>query len=387
MVMMVMGGWGHTTHLRTAPQLLCCVLHAKRTNAQRGTATTHAMPPKKRPAAVASASSGGPKRRRAATAVRIAAPKRSDDAPTSASTSATPASVTASIKANPLYEEFVQLLSLSQHKGRGISNATLKSHFGESKYPQLVPIINELTRASRLAMSKSALRNGESEVYFSLLSAEGATKLQGLDASSKMVYQVIEGSGNKGIWTVDVRVQTNIQQATLTKIFKQLEARRLIKPIKAVTAKTKKLYMLYDLTPSKEITGGPWYSDYEFDHEFIAELRNFILMCIRRMNGGRGVGNGVTLKQIAGKMAQANVSRVPLSLDDVRQLLNTLEFDYMVERRGATEGGEALYVAAKPVTTYCQFGWWDVLSPDFHFRGVRFEDDVYLGPHEPHHHT
>jgi DNA-directed RNA polymerase III subunit RPC6 len=90
-----------------------------------------------------------------------------------------------------------------------------------------------------------------SEVYFSLLIMEEATKLQGLDAPSKMVYQVIEASGARGIWTVNIRVQMNIQQATLTKIFKQLETRRLIKPIKAITAKTKKLYMLYDLTPAK----------------------------------------------------------------------------------------------------------------------------------------
>ena len=60
----------------------------------------------------------------------------------------------------------------------------------------------------------------DGEVYFSLLSSEEASKLAGLDIQSKMVYQVIEAAGTKGIWTVDIRVQTNIQQATLTKIFK-----------------------------------------------------------------------------------------------------------------------------------------------------------------------
>ena len=226
-----------------------------------------------------------------------------------------------------------------------------------------------------------------SEVYFSLLSTEEATKLHGLDAPSKMVYQVIEASGARGIWTVDIRVRTNVQQATLTKIFKQLETRRLIKPIKAVTAKTKKLYMLYDLTPAKEITGGPWYSEYEFDHEFIAELRNFMVLCITRMNGGYGVGNGVTVRQISAKMTQANVSRVQLSHDEVSQLLRTLILDYIVEQHGVTDDGEAVYVTAKPVSTMCHFGWWDVLSPDFHFRGIIFEDGVYLAPHEPHHHS
>ena len=337
------------------------------------------MPPKKRAKPTPAASSSGVKRKRATAATAIKITKS-----TSTSTSTTPSP--SILQNNTLHDEFIQLLSNPQYKTRGIANSELRSHF-TTKYPQLVPIINELTRASRLTMAKGANPNsGESEVYFSLLSSEEATKLQGLDAQSKMVYQVIEGSGNKGIWTVDVRVQTNLQQSVLTKIFKQLETRRLIKPIKAVTAKTKKLYMLYDLTPAKEITGGPWYSDYEFDHEFIAELRNFILMCIKRMNGGYGVGNGVTLKQIADKMIQANVSRVQLSLDETQQLLQTLAYDYLVEQRGVTDSGEALFVAGKSITT-TDFGWWDVLSPDFHFRSIRFEDGVSLGPHEPHHHS
>jgi len=280
---------------------------------------------------------------------------------------------------SPLRKEFLQLLSAPQHKGRGVANSALKSHFGEN-YAHLVPIINELTRASRLTMSKGS---GENEVYFSLLSVVEASKMQGLDAHSKLVYQVVESAGNRGIWTVDIRVQTNIPQATLTKIFKQLETRKLIKPIKAVTAKTKKLYMLYDLVPAKEITGGPWYTEGEFDHEFIAELRNFIIMCVRRMNHGKGV----TIQQISDKMVQANVSRVQLSLEEVRQLVQTLLHDYVIEERGVTDEGHALFVPARKISTMCEFGWWDVLCNDFHFRGIRFEDDVVLNAHEPHHHS
>jgi DNA-directed RNA polymerase III subunit RPC6 len=55
----------------------------------------------------------------------------------------------------------------------------------------------------------------------------------------------------------------------------------LIKLIKAVTAKAKKLYVIYDLQPAKEITGGPWYTELEFDHEFVSELRTFVMMCVR----------------------------------------------------------------------------------------------------------
>jgi DNA-directed RNA polymerase III subunit RPC6 len=330
------------------------------------------MPPKRPPSiAIASAVT---KRKRTAIS-----PVASTVAVSSVATAAPTTTTDGEESSSPLRNEFLQLLSAPQYKGRGVSNSALKSHFGD-KYALLVPIINELTRASRLTMSKA---NGETEVYFSLLSAAEASKMQGLDAHSKLVYQVIESAGNKGIWTVDIRVQTNIPQATLTKIFKQLETRKLIKPIKAVTAKTKKLYMLYDLVPAKEITGGPWYTEGEFDHEFIAELRNFIIMCVRRMNRGQGV----SIQQISDKMVQANVSRVQLSLEEVRQLVQTLLHDYVIEERGVTDDGNALFVPAKKISTMCEFGWWDVLCKDFHFRAIRFEDDVVLNAHESHHHS
>ncbi len=41
--------------------------------------------------------------------------------------------------------------------------------------------------------------------------------------------------------------------------------------------------MVYDMVPAKEITGGPWYSDQEFDHEFVQELGNFIVQVVKNL--------------------------------------------------------------------------------------------------------
>jgi DNA-directed RNA polymerase III subunit RPC6 len=79
------------------------------------------------------------------------------------------------------------------------------------------------------------------ELLYSLVSDEIASKFSGLETTAKMVYQVIERAGNMGIWTKDIRTQTNIQQQSLTKIFKTLESRQLIKPVKSVNAKAKKI--------------------------------------------------------------------------------------------------------------------------------------------------
>ena len=79
----------------------------------------------------------------------------------------------------------------------------------------------------------------------------------------------------RGIWTRDIKTATNIPQMTLTKTLKILEQRSLIKSVRSVVSKSKKLYVLFDVVPAKSVTGGPWYSDQEFDHEFVSELSNF----------------------------------------------------------------------------------------------------------------
>ena len=126
-----------------------------------------------------------------------------------------------------------------------------------------------------------------------------------------------------------------------------------------------------------------WYSDLEFDHEFISELRGFLLQCLRRLHNG----TGCTITEVLSTMEQAGVSRVKLSEEHVTQLMRTLLFDHLVEQ-AETEDGKVIYTASRRVSTACDFKWWtDALEPDFHFRTIKFEDGVVLDAHEPHYHT
>ena len=289
-------------------------------------------------------------------------------------------------------DRFLQVFTLPQYHN-GISNSALKEMFGETDYISLAPAINELIGQSRLTMSKvntTSNTNGNNnigsttELHYQLVSNETAAKFYGLDVAARLVYQVIERVGNLGIWTKDIRIQTNIQQQALNKIFKLLESRQLIKPVKSVAAKSKKLYMIYNLTPSKELTGGIWYSDLEFDHEFINELRIFLLQCVKRMNNG----NGITLQQIIDKIKMAQISRVELSSNDVLQLIRTLIYDYMVEEiTTSSNGSDTIYVAARKVTPLCEFNWWEILDNDFQYRNIRFEDNITLSAQELHYHS
>lgn len=82
--------------------------------------------------------------------------------------------------------------------------------------------------------------------------------------------------------------------------------------------------MLYDVIPAKEITGGPWYSDQEFDHEFVGELGNFIVQVVKNI----GMAD---LNTILEKVRISGISKVELSPEELELVVNTLVYDYRLE--------------------------------------------------------
>lgn len=90
----------------------------------------------------------------------------------------------------------------------------------------------------------------------------------------KLVYQIIEGSGNKGIWTKDIRNSSNLTELQINKCLKTLESKKLVKRVKTVPPSKKNIYMLFHLEPHESLTGGAWYSDQEFETEFVDILND-----------------------------------------------------------------------------------------------------------------
>jgi hypothetical protein len=86
--------------------------------------------------------------------------------------------------------------------------------------------------------------------------------------------------------------------------------------------------MLYDVVPAKEITGGPWYTEQEFDHEFVEELCNFIVQFVR--------AQGMTdLNSINSRVRISGISKVELSLEELELVLQTLVYDGRLEEVGS----------------------------------------------------
>ena len=60
----------------------------------------------------------------------------------------------------------------------------------------------------------------------------------------------------------------------VTKILRTLESKKLIKSVNSVQVPKKKVYMLSELTPDESVTGGAWYSDQDFESEFVEILND-----------------------------------------------------------------------------------------------------------------
>lgn len=116
----------------------------------------------------------------------------------------------------------------------------------------------------------------DDELKFQAQSVSEAKKVSSMNEDEAMIYSHIEASGREGIWTKTIKARTNLHQHIVVRCLKALENQRYIKSIKSVKHPTRKIYMLYNLQPSIEVTGGPWFTDSELDSEFIDSLLTVI---------------------------------------------------------------------------------------------------------------
>ncbi|KAI9823273.1 MAG: 34-kDa subunit of RNA polymerase III (C) [Phylliscum demangeonii] len=111
---------------------------------------------------------------------------------------------------------------------------------------------------------------------FSVVKHEDAARFNSLTAEEGMIFSTIEAAGEEGIWSKSVRIRTNIHQSIVDKSLKNLQSKGLVRQIKNVKYPARKVYILASLTPSEDVTGGPWFTDGELDTEFIQQLCNIL---------------------------------------------------------------------------------------------------------------
>lgn len=236
-------------------------------------------------------------------------------------------------------------IEMMRSRESGVTSSELETHFSSSgeELQALAKVLSEMFGVNRIEVLRQV--DGGNETTYKLRDDEEAAKVSVLTNEQLVVWQVVTKAGNSGVWLRDIKNATSLQQQTLNKALKVLETRKLVKTVKSVQQKTKKLFMAYDLEPTREVSGGPWYTDQEFDHDFVATMKKLILRFIQEKSIA-------SIDEIAQALMNLRVTHVKLEPLDVRLVVQSLVSDLKLEevdQRG--EASSARYKIFKPCTT------------------------------------
>ena len=157
--------------------------------------------------------------------------------------------------------------------------------------------------------------------------------MSGLSKDEAIIYAIIKNAGNRGTWTKDIKQKSSMHDSIVTQVMKSLEKKAIIKAVKSVKTPTKKCYMLAELEPSEELTGGSWYTDQELDVEFIDQLAGQIEKYIysktfHPSSQALYVNSSYpTLSQIHNRLNSSKIANMTLPLKDIEALLDRLMYD------------------------------------------------------------
>lgn len=219
----------------------------------------------------------------------------------------------------------------------------LQKHSGLPSLGDLMAIVQELLDKNLIKLIKQ-----NNELKFQAVDISEAQKKSAMSAEEALVYSYIEASGREGIWTKTIKAKTNLHQHVVSKCLKSLESQRYVKSVKSVKYPTRKIYMLYNLQPSIDVTGGPWFTDSELDVEFINSLLTIVWRFVSERTFPNGfknfsegnkeilyapnVKNYSTTQEILDFITSAQVTNVELTTTNIKSLCDVLVYDDKLEK-------------------------------------------------------
>ncbi|EQB60203.1 rpc34p [Vairimorpha apis BRL 01] len=161
--------------------------------------------------------------------------------------------------------------------------------------------------------------------------------LNATDDYETLIISLISASGTEGMWIRDIKEKTNMPHNLLLKILNTLENKRIIKSIKNIK-NNRKVYVMYDIMPSDEITGGFWFIDNEVDFECVENVSKIVLNYIIKKtkvdneNAINKYSNNVSLSEITDYINGLKFLNSTVKESDMLILVNTLVYDEKLEK-------------------------------------------------------
>ncbi|PKA46474.1 hypothetical protein AXF42_Ash012607 [Apostasia shenzhenica] len=164
-------------------------------------------------------------------------------------------------------------------------------------------------------------------------------KLPSLPENEKKLYDVIWSKGTMGMWTADMKKATGLPNNTFTKTLKSLQTKDLIKAVANINNKGKKFFMAVEFEPSKEITGGTWYSEGSLDFEFINVLRG---QCLRHIERHKVA----TVEIVWQCIRDSGVFTTECTMQQIKEIMGAMVLDKEIEELNSSGVGDSSHIPA-----------------------------------------
>lgn len=220
------------------------------------------------------------------------------------------------------------MLEFIRKNENGATEQMLCSNFAILNKSEIASTLNTLLQQNLIEIVKDG-----NTLYYKLIE----NKNVGYEA---LIVNLIGQSGSSGLWLKDIKSKTNIPHNLVLKILKVLEDTRKIKSIKSVK-NNRKTYVLYDIKPDEDVSGGVWFSNNDVDLVFVNKLMDVILQFVTKPEGPyilNKISNLVRLKSIKEFIGKSGISEVELSMEDINTLVDGLVYDGKIEKIETDDG-------------------------------------------------
>lgn len=201
--------------------------------------------------------------------------------------------------------------------------------------------VNNLIQQGRIRIYSEGIKKS---IIYKEVSPEEAALFHGLLPEDITVYDIIKQGGNKGEWLKNIKYKSKLTPKQYNASLKKLKAKNLIKSVKTIHGKNKIVYMLANLEPSREVTGGVWYTGTDFNTNLIAELQREACQYIL-------LKKQCTVADVLDHVRKKGLSaEIDLRGEDMQSIIDTLIYDGLVDRSFDVRSGTYTYKPMNALT-------------------------------------
>lgn len=176
---------------------------------------------------------------------------------------------------------------------------------------------------------------------------DSSSPADSLSQNERILYNVIHSKQDMGIWTRDMKKETNLPDKVFNAALKTLQAKKLIQEVVNVQSKGRKHYIATEFEPSKELTGGAWYSEGKLDKDYINLVKDQFAKMIYQQKVA-------TLEGIADAIRKTKIFKTEFTKQQTEEIVRDLVLDNRVMEVKSTGMGEFASIQIGKVCYKCK---------------------------------